>query len=215
MNSRLKKSNGVYLISPECADTKALCAQIKPLLDYPVAFLQYRNKHATTDVKRQQIDALLTMRQSSGVPLIINDDWQLALECGADGVHLGSGDAEPGWVRDQLGTEMLIGVSCYNSFERAQAMAKLDVDYLAFGAMFTSATKPDARRAALNLLTQAKLLNKPIVAIGGIRPDNSAAVLDAGADFIAVISGIFASEQPVQALQSYLHTFQRHAHATR
>ncbi|MBP7371025.1 MAG: thiamine phosphate synthase, partial [Arenimonas sp.] len=138
MNSRLKKSSGLYLISPECADTKALCAQIKPLLDYPIAFLQYRNKTATFDVKRQQILALFTLCQSSGVPLIINDDWQLALECGADGVHLGSDDAEPAWVRNQIGPDMLIGVSCYNSFERAQAMAKLDVDYLAFGAMFTS-----------------------------------------------------------------------------
>jgi thiamine-phosphate pyrophosphorylase len=207
MNSRLRKDKGLYLITPECGDTQTLCALIEPLLQYPIALLQYRNKTASPAIKRQQALAILKLCQSSGVPLIINDDWRLALDCGADGVHLGADDADPAAVRVQAGVELLIGVSCYNNFERAQAMAKLDVDYLAFGAMFTSSTKPNAEHAELNLLSQAKSLNKPIVAIGGITPDNSASVLDAGADYIAVISSVFAAENPEQALKSYLKLF--------
>ena len=207
MNSRLKTDRGIYLITPGQPDTGLLCAQIEQLLQQPIALLQYRNKTANSILQHEQAGALLKLCQNAKVPLIINDDWQLAKNIGAEGVHLGAEDANPNWVREQLGADMLIGVSCYNSFERAQSMAKLDIDYLAFGAMFPSATKPNARLAGLNLLTEAKSLNKPIVAIGGISADNSASVLDAGADYIAVISSVFAAENPEQALQSYLNIF--------
>ncbi len=207
MNSRLKTHKGIYLITPDQPDTGLLCAQVAQLLQQPIALLQYRNKTANSILQHEQASTLLKLCQNAKVPLIINDDWQLAKNIGADGVHLGAEDANPIWVREQIGSEMLIGVSCYNSFERAQTMAKMDVDYLAFGAMFTSITKPNAKHAELNLLSQAKSLNKPIVAIGGITPDNSASVLDAGADYIAVISSVFAAENPEHALQSYLKLF--------
>ena len=208
MNSRLKTHKGIYLITPDQPDTGLLCAQVEQLLQQPIALLQYRNKAANSTLQREQASVLLERCQHAKVPLIINDDWQLAKNIGADGVHLGAEDANPSWVREQLGAEMLIGVSCYNNFARAQSMAKLDIDYLAFGAMFASNTKPNAKHAALGLLTQAKALNKPIVAIGGITPDNSASVLSAGADMIAVISGIFAQQDPQQALKSYLNILQ-------
>jgi thiamine-phosphate pyrophosphorylase len=209
MNSRLKTDKGIYLITPDQTDTGLLCAQVDLLLQQPIAVLQYRNKVANSILQREQAGALLKLCLNAKIPLIINDDWQLALKIGADGVHLGAEDADPNWVREQLGAEMLIGVSCYNNFERAQAMAKLDIDYLAFGAMFASNTKPNAKHATLSLLTQAKSLNKPIVAIGGITPDNSAEVIAAGADYIAVISGIFTAKNPEHALNSYLNTFPR------
>lgn len=209
MNSRLKTDKGIYLITPDQPDTGLLCAQVARLLQQPIALLQYRTKTANSILQREQASALLKLCQNAKVPLIINDDWQLAKNIGADGVHLGADDANPDWVREQLGADMLIGVSCYNSFERAQAMAKLDIDYLAFGAMFASNTKPNAKHAELGLLTQAKALHKPIVAIGGITPDNSSTVLAAGADYIAVISSVFAAENPEHALNSYLNTFPR------
>ncbi len=186
-----------------------LCAQLIPLLKWPIAMLQYRNKTATKALQRQQAERLRELTTTANVPLIINDDWQLALDIAADGVHLGAEDADPHWVRKQLGVEMIIGVSCYNNFERAQTMAKLDVDYLAFGAIFSSQTKPNAQHAELNLLQKARALHKPIVAIGGISPDNSAEVIATGADFIAVISGIFGAPNPEHALISYLNTFPR------
>ncbi len=209
MNSRLKTDKGIYLITPDQPDTGLLCTQVDLLLQYPIALLQYRNKAVNSILQREQAGALLKLCQDAKVPLIINDDWQLALEIGADGVHLGMDDAEPRLVRAQLGDKMIIGVSCYNSFERAQTMAVIDIDYLAFGAMFASNTKPNAKHATLSLLTQAKSLNKPIVAIGGITPDNSAEVIAAGADYLAVISGIFTAKNPEHALNSYLNTFPR------
>jgi thiamine-phosphate pyrophosphorylase len=209
MNSRLKTDKGIYLITPDQPDTGLLCAQVDRLLQQPIALLQYRNKAANSILQREQAAALLKLCQNANVPLIINDDWQLAKNIGANGVHLGAEDANPDWVREQLGANMLIGVSCYNSFERAQTMAKLDIDYLAFGAMFTSSTKPTAKRAELSLLTQAKTLNKAIVAIGGISPDNSASALDAGADYIAVISSVFSSKNPEHIIQLFLNSFKK------
>ena len=209
MNSRLKTDKGIYLITPNEKDTDLLCAQIELLLQQPIAAIQYRNKIVNASAQRVQANALLKLCQDAGVPLIINDDWQLALEIGADGVHLGMDDAEPRWVRAQLGDKMIIGVSCYNDFQRAEHYSREDIDYLAFGAMFASTTKPNAKHAELSLLTQAKSLHKPIVAIGGITPDNSAEVIAAGADYLAVISGIFTAKNPEHALNSYLNTFPR------
>jgi thiamine-phosphate pyrophosphorylase len=141
------------------------------------------------------------------VPLLINDDWRLAAALGADGVHLGKHDDDPAAVRDALGNQALIGVSCYDDMVRARAAAVLDVDYLAFGAVFPSPTKPLAPQAPLHLFADARSLGKPTVAIGGITPDNSAQLRDAGADFIAVISGVFDAPDPSAALATYHHSF--------
>ena len=209
MNARLKNTGGIYLITPDVADTARLCTQVESLLRQPVALLQYRNKTASGELRRQQAKALLVLARQAGVPLIINDDWQLALDIGADGVHLGGEDAEPGRVRAGLGDTMIIGVSCYNDLQRARQLSLEAVDYLAFGAVFPSQTKPNAGHAGLDVLRAAKTFGKPIVAIGGISPDNSAEVLAAGADYLAVISGIFSAASPERALTSYLNTFQR------
>ena len=209
MNARLKNTGGIYLITPDMADTARLCTQVESLLRQPVALLQYRNKTASGELRRQQAKALRVLARQAGVPLIINDDWRLALDVDADGVHLGAEDAEPGRVRAELGDTMIIGVSCYNDLQRARQLSLEAVDYLAFGAVFPSQTKPNAGHAGLDVLRAAKTFGKPIVAIGGISPDNSAEVLAAGADYLAVISGIFSAASPELALTSYLNTFQR------
>lgn len=209
MNTRLKNTGGIYLITPDMADTERLCAQVESLLRHPVALLQYRNKAADQPLRRGQAKALQTLARQADVPFIINDDWRLALDIGADGVHLGADDALPGLVRSQAGGRMIIGVSCYNDLPRARQVSLEDVDYLAFGAVFPSQTKPGAPQAGLEILRTAKTFGKPIVAIGGITPDNSAEVIAAGADFIAVISGVFSAQYPDQALSSYLNTFPR------
>ncbi|HWR95614.1 MAG TPA: thiamine phosphate synthase [Arenimonas sp.] len=210
MNARLKNAGGIYLITPDTADTGRLCAQVDALLAQPVALLQYRNKTADAPLRREQATALQTLARQAGVPFILNDDWRLAVDIGADGVHLGAEDALPGLVRAQAGGRMIIGVSCYNDLPRARRMSREDVDYLAFGAVFASQTKPGAPQAGLDILREAKAFGKPMVAIGGISPDNGAQALAAGADYLAVISGIFSAADPQQALASYMNIFQRH-----
>ena len=203
MPSRLKTRRGIYLITPDRTDTDALCRQVAALLTQPVALLQYRHKGADAALRREQAAALLPICRNAGVPLIVNDDWRLALDIGADGVHLGGSDADPAAVRAAAGAGPIIGVSCYGDFSRAAAMAALDVDYLALGAVFPSPTKPLAPRASLALFAQAKALGKPTVAIGGISPDNSGQLRAAGADFIAVISGVFDAPDSAAALAAY------------
>lgn len=207
MTSRLTKTTGIYLITPETDDTDYLCGIIEQLLKQPVAFLQYRHKGPDTELKHRQAEALLAIAHAADVPLIINDDWSLAISIGADGVHLGQSDDDPAMVRKNLGENKLIGVSCYNDFNRAERMAVFDVDYLAFGAVFASPTKPMAGKAALSLFHQAKRLGKPTVAIGGITPDNCSQLHVAGADFIAVISGVFDAPDPASALAAYNQSF--------
>jgi thiamine-phosphate pyrophosphorylase len=189
------------------ADTGELEALCSMLLQHPVALLQYRNKSAATALKHRQGKALWAVCRNAGVPHLINDDWRLAADLGADGVHLGRLDDEPAAVRDALGSQALIGVSCYNELARARNAAVLDIDYLAFGAVFPSPTKPMAAPAPLHLFTEARTLGKATVAIGGITPDNSAQLRDAGADFIAVISGVFDAPDPSAALAAYHHSF--------
>lgn len=207
MPSRLENRRGVYLITPDLDDTRRLLALCEDLLTQPVALFQYRNKSASASLKHRQASALLESCRKAGVPLLINDDWRLAADLGADGVHLGRLDDEPAAVRDALGSQALIGVSCYNELARARDAAALDVDYLAFGAVFPSPTKPMAAPAPLHLFTEARTLGKATVAIGGITPDNSAQLRDAGADFIAVISGVFDAPDPSAALAAYHHSF--------
>lgn len=209
MPSRLKTRSGIYLITPDRSDTDALCRQVAALLAQPAALLQYRHKGADAALRHEQASALLPICRRAGVPLIVNDDWRLALDIGADGVHLGGSDADPATVRAAAGRDVIIGVSCYGDFERAAAMAALDVDYLAFGAVFPSPTKPLAPRAPLALFAEAKALGKPTVAIGGISPDNSGQLRAAGADFIAVISGVFDAPDPAAALTAYHLAFDK------
>jgi thiamine-phosphate pyrophosphorylase len=153
--------------------------------------LQYRDKtldHERRLTEARAIRALCAARQ---VPLIINDDVALAHAAGAAGVHLGEEDGDVAAARAVLGEDAIIGVSCYDSLERARQLAAAGADYIAFGAFFPSPTKPHARRAPFDLLRQSAALGLPRVAIGGITPDNGGSLIDAGADYLAVISAVF------------------------
>lgn len=153
--------------------------------------LQYRDKtrdHERRLTEARAIRALCAARQ---VPMIINDDVALAQAAGAAGVHLGEDDGDLAAARALLGQDAIIGVSCYDSLERARQLAAAGADYIAFGAFFPSPTKPHARRASFDLLRQSAALGIPRVAIGGITPDNGGSLIDAGADYLAVISAVF------------------------
>lgn len=186
---RFRIHRGLYAVSPgPRADLVARCAAA---LDGGATALQYRDKSRDAARRFAEASALAVLCTGHRVPLIINDDVELALRVGAAGVHLGEDDTALADARAALGGDAIIGVSCYDSLERARRFAAAGADYLAFGAFFPSPTKPHARRATLDLLRQARPLGLPLVAIGGITADNAPALVAAGADGVAVISALF------------------------
>lgn len=198
---------GIYLLTPDEADTGRLLARLEPLLALRPALLQYRNKAADAALRAAQARALKTACDAHGVPLVVNDDWRLARELGAAGAHLGEHDGTLAEARAQA-PGLWFGASCYDDPARAHAAAAAGADYLAFGAFFPSGTKPLARRADAALLRQARGLGRPLVAIGGITPDNAGGLVAAGADLLAVIGGVFDAPDPAAALRSLQHAFE-------
>lgn len=182
---------GLYAITDgPRADLLDACAAA---LDGGAALLQYRDKGRDASRRLHEARALQALCTQHGVPLVINDDIDLAHAMGAAGVHLGEDDVTPTQARTRLGAGAIIGVSCYDSLERARAFAGAGVDYLAFGAFFPSSTKPAARRATPRLLRDAKAFGLPLVAIGGIDADNARGLVEAGADAVAVVSALFGA----------------------
>ncbi len=198
---------GLYAITPDDGDTPRLLARVATVLEAGATWLQYRNKAADEALREHQAIELLPLCRRYGVPLIVNDDWRLAARIGADGAHLGEDDGELAAARDALGEYALLGASCYDDASRAQRAAIAGASYVAFGAFFPSPTKPNARRAAPALLRECAALGLPQVAIGGITPDNAAPVVAAGADLVAVISGVFDASDPATAVRAYRACF--------
>ena len=183
---------GLYAITPDEPDTATLAAKVARALAGGIAALQYRNKRADAALRREQVRALLVLTRTHRVPLIVNDDLELALEIEADGVHLGAQDGSLAAARRALGTARLLGASCYGRAELAIAAQRAGADYVAFGSVFPSPTKPGAVRAPLALFADAKrTLGLAVVAIGGITIGNAASVIAAGADALAVITDLF------------------------
>jgi thiamine-phosphate pyrophosphorylase len=170
--------------------------------------IQYRDKkHSAAERTRHAVELAALCRQL-GALFIINDDVALAKQVQADGVHLGREDVPLVEARKLLGTQAIIGVSCYNELARAEAAEKQGADYIAFGRFFSSRTKPQAVPAGLDLLREAKRkLHIPVVAIGGITPENGASLIAAGADALAVIEGVFGQADVRAAAERYARLF--------
>ncbi|MFC6839735.1 thiamine phosphate synthase [Xanthomonas theicola] len=198
---------GVYLITPDDADGAHLLARVAPLLGHGPTWLQYRNKRADAAQRLAQATALQALCVQAGVPLIVNDDVALAQAVGAAGVHLGEDDGDLTAARAALGADALIGASCYDDPALARAAAAAGASYVAFGAFFPSRSKHTTRRADPGLLRDAATLGLPRVAIGGLTPDNGRALVDAGADLLAVIGGVFDAPDPRDALAAYRACF--------
>jgi len=169
--------------------------------------LQYRDKGRDAARRLEEARALRALCARHGVPLIVNDDVELAAAVGADGVHLGEHDPSLDEARARLGAGAIVGVSCYDSFERARQFAAAGADYLAFGAFFPSPTKPQARRAGPELLRAARALGKPLVAIGGITHANARVPIDAGADCVAVVSALFGAADITASARAFAALF--------
>ena len=184
---------GIYAITDSTLITpEELVVSVAQAIAGGVSMIQYRDKGADHGRRRWEVQDLLTLCRPLGVPLIINDDVALAAEVGAAGVHLGRDDGDIASAREVLGAGAIIGVSCYNDLERAIAAERAGADYVAFGRFFSSSSKPYASPAELTTLQQAKAqITIPVVAIGGITPQNGAQLVAAGADLLAVIHALF------------------------
>jgi len=194
--ARTRGLRGLYAVTPELDDTSLLVAKIAAALEGGAAAIQYRNKRASVALRDAQALVIARLQAARGALYIVNDDPALAARVGADGVHLGEDDPSIVSARELIGPDRIIGVSCYGDFERARAAVEEGADYVAFGSFFASSTKPVARRAGVDLLQRARGLGVPIVAIGGIDADNARTLIDAGADAVAVISAVFAHDDP-------------------
>jgi thiamine-phosphate pyrophosphorylase len=179
---------GLYPVTPDIAETDLLLGKVEDALRAGVAMLQYRNKSVSKDKRLLQAKEIARLARGYGVPLIVNDDVEIALAAGANGAHLGDEDGDLAAARARLAGKIL-GASCYDSLDRARAAVRQGADYVAFGSVFPSPTKPDARRAPLSLFRHD--LGVPLCAIGGITLHNAPLLIAAGASLLAVITDIF------------------------
>jgi thiamine-phosphate pyrophosphorylase len=197
---------GLYAITPDLIATEALLDAVEAVIRGGAVWIQYRT--AAFEDRKRQAQALCQLCHRCRVPLIVNDDPRLAWDIGADGVHLGQDDPHYEEARALLGPQAILGVSCYNSLDRAVSAQRIGANYVAFGRFFPSKTKPEAKQAPLALLHEARRqLSIPIVAIGGITPENGGALIEAGADLLAVIEGVFGQPDLEAAARRYTELF--------
>ncbi len=201
-------SRGLYAITDSNLRGERLVESVAAALRGGAVLVQYRDKSADASRRVADARALLRLCREHGVPLIINDDVELAATIRADGVHLGRDDLSLQAARQRLGAGAILGVSCYNLPQRAVKAARAGADYVAFGRFFSSQSKPGAVAADSALLRHARqALDLPIAAIGGITADNGATLIEAGADLLAVIHGVFGQPDVTTAAQHLAQLF--------
>lgn len=205
--------SGLYAITPDVliGDPDRLCEMVEAALQGGAALLQYRDKRGDASIREHNARALNDLCRRHGAALIINDDLQLAEKVAAAGVHLGANDGSIAEARRRLGPAAIIGATCGPSLERGRRAAEAGASYIAFGRFFPSRTKPDAPGAEFVVLRQAhEQLQLPICAIGGVTPENGRSLLDAGADLLAAVEGVFGHRDPEQvrrAAAEYVRLF--------
>ena len=194
---------GLYAVTPEALEGEELVRRVGHALEGGIAALQYRRKELALV---EEARTLARMCRASNALFIVNDDVAFLAE--ADGVHLGRHDGDLAAARARLPGKSL-GASCYDSLEAARAAVAAGADYVAFGSVFASSTKPGAVRAPLTLFGEAKRLGVPLVAIGGITVENAPALLAAGADALAVVSDLFDAPDVAARARAYGKLFAR------
>ena len=211
MKTNNHKLRGLYAITDSnLIKTEKFIETVEQAILGGAKIVQYRDKSNDKPRRLKQAQALNQICKKHNIPLLINDDVILAQQVGADGVHIGKDDIEPKTARAILGNDAIIGVSCYNQLTLAQQAEKAGATYVAYGSFFSSNTKPQAVSCNVDLLDKArKMVNCPLVAIGGITPDNGAELIKAGADCLAVIHGLFGQAEVKVAAQRYATLFMR------
>ncbi len=206
------KIPGLYAIADVgLIGIESIVTAIEQAIEGGVKIIQFRDKISPPELRAALAEAVVYLCQTNDVLCIINDDVELACKIKADGVHLGQTDADLTTARACLGTEAIIGISCYNDLQRAINAEQGGANYVAFGRFFPSTTKPDAIQANIELLTEAKAqLNCPIVAIGGITAENGGQLLQAGANLLAAIDSIFGHGNASHACARFHPLFSDH-----
>ena len=211
ISRRVFPTRGTYAITPaDGLTTATLLERADAALCNGIRVLQYRSKSSSNPEIVARAKALREICRRYDVPLIINDDIELAFQVDADGVHLGKDDADYRTLARDAGRRLIIGVSCYDSLARAREAVAAGVDYIAFGRFFPSTTKPHATPCSQHVLFEAAAeFALPIVAIGGITPHNGRALLDAGATMLATADGIFGQTESGAAARGFQELFDK------
>lgn len=200
---------GLYAITdPDLLPDDRLVLTVEAALRGGTVMVQYRDKRGSDTDRLRRASSLLSACRNAGVPLLINDDPQLAKRIGAAGVHLGQEDGEIRAARELLGPDAIVGKTCHASLELAQTAADAGADYLAFGRFFPSMTKPGAPAARPELLQQARRFDRPLAAIGGVALENAPLLIAQGADLLAVIGGLFGTDDVEARARAFSKLFQ-------
>ena len=204
------KLRGLYAITPETADRADLLSRVDAALSGGCRILQYRDKLSAMPERVARARALRELTRRHGARLLINDDLALCRLVEADGVHLGEDDGNLRAARAILGPDAILGASCYADYAMAERASAAGADYVAFGAVYPSPTKPNARRATVDLFFRAKSgFTVDVCAIGGITLDNAPPLIAAGADLLAVITDLFSAPDIAARAAQYQQLFER------
>ena len=203
--ARRMARTGLYVVTDDRLDEPELLRSLQEALDAGADVVQFRDKTRTRGAAYAIARRVAERCRTAGALLIVNDYADLAVAVGADGVHVGQDDLPPEAARAVVGPERLIGLSSSFLAEVRTAATDPNVDYLGFGALFPTGTKPDAEPAGPEMLAQARqLIAVPIVGIGGVTALNLGEAIRAGADTVAVVSAIFGAPDAGAATRELL-----------
>ncbi|MES2325081.1 MAG: thiamine phosphate synthase [Pseudomonadota bacterium] len=199
---------GLYLVTPNWTDTGRMLACTRAALEGGASLVQYRNKDAGAELRREQATALLALCRQYARPLVINDHLALCAELDADGVHVGGTDASVAEARALLGPGKIVGASCYGDLALAHAAARSGASYAAFGGFYPSLVKQYSFSTAPEIVTRAlDEIALPLVVIGGMTPANAAPLVARGAHMVAAITSVYTADDPRDAARAFGRLF--------
>ncbi|KRB88566.1 thiamine phosphate synthase [Noviherbaspirillum sp. Root189] len=199
---------GLYLVTPDWDDTQKLLQTTEAGLRGGAAFIQYRHKTASPELRHEQARELQRLCRKYGRPFIINDHLDLCIALNADGIHVGGTDASVAEARKVVGPSKIVGASCYGTLQLAQDAQAAGASYVAFGGFYPSRVKKYDFKTPPDIVTQAReSIPLPSVVIGGMTQENAAPLVALGADMVAVISSVYMVEDPESAARGFARLF--------
>lgn len=202
----IRKSMLLYAVTDRAGlkEDETLKDVVKDVLENGATFLQIREKDLAEDSFEAESEQLKQLCAQYNVPFVVNDSVEIAMKCDADGVHVGQSDIKGRDIRAMIGEEKILGISA-GTVEEAVAAEKAGADYIGVGAVFGTSTKKNARTMSVELLREiCASVTIPVVAIGGIGMQNIDQLNGSGVDGVAVVSAIFAAEDPGKATAELL-----------
>lgn len=198
------KLHGLYLVTPDWDDTRKLLEATELALKGGIALLQYRHKTADAAQRQEQAECLQALCRSYQVPFIINDHVDLCMSLDADGIHVGGTDKSVAEVRKLIGPDKILGSSCYGDLQLALSAQAAGASYVAFGGFYPSKVKKYPVTTPPTIVSDWKAQGKvPSVVIGGMTKENSASLVQNGADMVAAISSVYLAGDPQRAVQEF------------